>query len=151
MCRRSSCPLLVLSSAVKSKWLSVQAGLLQKCLPGWSIFKIWVTSRWLVASKSMSTLQVGQQSCCEMGGRTRGLLAKAITKAMDFWEENTHMDFDHTQGRVLVPSPSCTVGSLNTAFWLQPKDCNNQSLLISGCNILRNGQVVMVTGEKGLF
>ena len=87
-----------------------------------------------------------------MGGRTRGLLAKAVTKAMDFFlEENTHMDFGHPQGRVLVPSPSCTVASPNTAFRLQPKGCNNQSLLISGCNVLRNEQVVMVTEERGLF
>lgn len=68
----------------------------------------------------MSTLQVGQPSYCEMGGRTRGLLAKAVTKAMDFFlEENMHVDFGHPQGRVLVPSHSCTVVSPNTAFGLE--------------------------------
>lgn len=115
--------------SVQCSTAPVQAGVLKKRLPGWSLHCLYIriTSRGWAAPESMSTTLVSRDTLKWEAGQ--GLWTS-------FWRRILTWSLAHPQGRVLVPS--CSLLSPNTAFWLQPKGCNNQNLLIAGCNVLIN-------------
>lgn len=137
---------LVSNSAGKSKGCQYSAILLQCRLElskNASKIHLYIrmTSRWWVAPESTSTtLASGDALKWEAGQGAWWPRLWTSSWRIHAWS------LAHPWGRVLVPS--CCLLSPNIAFRLQPKGCNNQNLVIAGCNVLMNWYVMLFIGKN---